>query len=48
MLGATLRLLCNSFLVMLCFLTEDIYHLPPKKELHRSLQVAVPKAEDPG
>ena len=35
----TWRLLCSSFLVMTCFLIGD-YKILPKKELHRSLQVA--------
>ena len=35
----TWRLLCNSFLVMTCFLLRDSSILP-KKDLHRSLQAA--------
>ena len=36
--GFTWRLLCSSFLVMTCLIATD-HNIPPKRELHRSLQV---------
>ena len=42
----TWRLLCSSFLVMACFLVRG-YDGLPKKELHRSLQVATKSFLEP-
>ena len=40
MTKTTWRTLCSSFLAMTCCLFRD-YNILPKKELHRSLQVAM-------